>query len=1097
LKKIQLMLLAASLLICMPVKSDVIYWDDFEQFPKDTKLTVTNYMPAVGAIAAFSTNGHAGAVNAVNIDGSIRASFQSGKVPYTVSYQGVPDGDALTNQCLSLSFLLKIDARKKAGHYGGFTVSLLTTNLDVACDGENCITNGFQTAPLIWLNDAGQVYLCTTNAATPAAAVTIGSWSNLVGKITTNVLVLNYPAGKFSYSLNSRILTNMPLPGLFTNVLDRIVLSVDESVTNAGMNSLGNKFALDDVQLTSAGMNQDVATYIAAAKCIFYDQTNSTALVLSTNAYAFVAQVHATGTNTVLKVLDQTPTGATITVPQTPPLSTAFQYEQTFTNRTAFDKAYPAGSYNLTIQTLDQGIFTPGLRLPSDNYPNTPQVTNYNAARMIDSTNDFTLSWTAFSNGTTNDMVSVEIDDSAGNAVFMTPDFGAANQLSGIATSVLIPAGTLAPAEVYTTTVAFLRFVVRDTNSVPNVTGVAGYFKTTQLTIGTITTNECTYIVGPTNFVFAAAATNGMIQVLSNFACPWFVTNGTDFISITGDSSGVATGTVTFTVTENTTAYDRAGVITVAGQSIDITQGNPGCLQTLSPASATAVATGATNSFTVASNGTNCEWTVASDDAFIIITSTNAGIGAGVVEYSVDANPSIDSRTGRISVGNGTFTVTQDGREAFADLLVSKYSSLYSAYVGSNVVYQLNISNFGPDEARNVVFTDVFPDDMEYIVATTTQGLVYRTVSTNTILTAELGTILPGSNVIVTITGKATATGELTNVVSVVSDASDVDTNNNTALVVVTALPPAFTDLSVADLVTPNPVFYGSNLTFTVTVQNNGPSDATGVILTNTLPAGVTNVAVTAEQGSYTQMNNQVICNLDSLLAGSNAVVSISLQPVQQNNICCTSTVSSALADSLPSNNTSVACSSVVAHDLAVLKIKAPKTVQLTLQKPISTQLIKVTIQNRSPQNEVITAATVSNLCALVLTSLHTNSPCAAPVATLHDGPPQKPLPVTLKSKQKFTIVFDVRFTCATDPGKAASPAQADFSYTATVNHEVLDNEPDADPYDNVCPRGPLPYPGNLDPFPNGKIHDLGAGGKNPDGTYGAPVTTDVIDSTQ
>ena len=47
-------------------------------------------------------------------------------------------------------------------------------------------------------------------------------------------------------------------------------------------------------------------------------------------------------------------------------------------------------------------------------------------------------------------------------------------------------------------------------------------------------------------------------------------------------------------------------------------------------------------------------------------------------------------------------------------------------------------------------------------------------------------------------------------------------------------------DLSIAKVDSPDPVVQGSSLTYTVTVTNNGPSNATGVVMTDTLPAGVT-----------------------------------------------------------------------------------------------------------------------------------------------------------------------------------------------------------------------------------------------------------------
>jgi uncharacterized repeat protein (TIGR01451 family) len=60
-----------------------------------------------------------------------------------------------------------------------------------------------------------------------------------------------------------------------------------------------------------------------------------------------------------------------------------------------------------------------------------------------------------------------------------------------------------------------------------------------------------------------------------------------------------------------------------------------------------------------------------------------------------------------------------------------------------------------------------------------------------------------------------------------------------------------FSDLAVSKTASSTSVNSGSNFSYTVTLTNNGGSDATGVTLSDTLPAEVTYVSAVASQGSY------------------------------------------------------------------------------------------------------------------------------------------------------------------------------------------------------------------------------------------------------
>jgi len=82
-----------------------------------------------------------------------------------------------------------------------------------------------------------------------------------------------------------------------------------------------------------------------------------------------------------------------------------------------------------------------------------------------------------------------------------------------------------------------------------------------------------------------------------------------------------------------------------------------------------------------------------------------------------------------------------------------------------------------------------------------------------------------------------------------------------------------------------------------------------------------------------------------------------------------------------------------------------------------------------------------------------------------------------------------VLIDCANDAAKGVG--REDYRVTARVSHSVLGTG-DAHVADGACPRTVSP-PGEVDPFPNGKIVDKGCGTKKTDKTFGDPIFVDVI----
>ncbi|HEX9960277.1 MAG TPA: BACON domain-containing carbohydrate-binding protein, partial [Pyrinomonadaceae bacterium] len=176
----------------------------------------------------------------------------------------------------------------------------------------------------------------------------------------------------------------------------------------------------------------------------------------------------------------------------------------------------------------------------------------------------------------------------------------------------------------------------------------------------TFTVNQasgCAYSLSATSANFAAAGGNGSVNVTAGSGCAWTAASNVNWISVTGGASGSGNGAVTYNVQANT-GPARTGTLTIAGQTYTVTQAG-GCTFSINPTGTTIPAAGGSGSFNVTASNSACGWTAAMNDAWISITS-GSGTGSGAVSFTVQANPG-PQRTGSITVGGQTFTITQTG----------------------------------------------------------------------------------------------------------------------------------------------------------------------------------------------------------------------------------------------------------------------------------------------------------------------------------------------------------------------------------------------------------------------------------------------------
>src|SRR6185503_13752498 len=76
----------------------------------------------------------------------------------------------------------------------------------------------------------------------------------------------------------------------------------------------------------------------------------------------------------------------------------------------------------------------------------------------------------------------------------------------------------------------------------------------------------------------------------------------------------------------------------------------------------------------------------------------------------------------------------------------------------------------------------------------------------------------------------------------------------------------------------PDPVNFGSNLTYTINVKNNGEVAATGVTVNDTLPPGAMLVSATSTVGACTGTTS-ISCSLGTINPGATSIVTVIVTP--------------------------------------------------------------------------------------------------------------------------------------------------------------------------------------------------------------------------
>ncbi|HMS01687.1 MAG TPA: SdrD B-like domain-containing protein, partial [Gemmatimonadaceae bacterium] len=235
--------------------------------------------------------------------------------------------------------------------------------------------------------------------------------------------------------------------------------------------------------------------------------------------------------------------------------------------------------------------------------------------------------------------------------------------------------------------------------------------------------------------------------------------------------------------------------------------------------------------------------------------------------------------------------------EARADVRITKTDTPDPAAAGQNLTYVLAAINDGPSQAANVTVLDSLPLGVLFVSAsaaapgtcsvTPTPNSV--TAPGNRVIECALGAINNAAQRTVTVVvrpGTATRGTTLENIARVatttIEPTTPGDTNNRATAS--TAINNPSLDLLVNKVDSVDPLSVGSSTVYTITVTNNGPSDAENVVVTDQLPAaGLSYQSHTVSAGTcgtvpaIGAVGGTLECTVPRLAAGGTATVTVTM----------------------------------------------------------------------------------------------------------------------------------------------------------------------------------------------------------------------------
>ncbi|WP_456446518.1 GEVED domain-containing protein [Thiolapillus sp.] len=278
-------------------------------------------------------------------------------------------------------------------------------------------------------------------------------------------------------------------------------------------------------------------------------------------------------------------------------------------------------------------------------------------------------------------------------------------------------------------------------------------------------------------------------------------------------------------------------------------------------------------------------------------------------EFDIDSNPNNDD--GDQSEDDEDFA--EPGVQQVIDLSLVKTVAMSNDADGSGdytpgdtVHFSIVVSNAGPNAATGVAVMDVVPNGFSGIGNISNGGSLSGSTITWTGLQVPVnGSLSIGFDAVIELNGSHVNVAEVVGADQIDSDSTPgngdpgEDDQDEAQLT-----PSDVIDLSLEKTVSGGPVYaVGDVVTFTLTVSNAGPSTATGIVVTDPVPAGFYDITAISNGGVLT--GNTIVWSGLSLQAGASLPLTFqaAIAPGLHTNIAEITGANEFDPDSTPGNN--------------------------------------------------------------------------------------------------------------------------------------------------------------------------------------------------